>query len=301
MLNKSIADTIKRGIKIADTKMYKQDKVWSRYSGDKVDIGEQLGRVIRTLCKVRPLPKQMRALSIGSGNEPQFRILESMFRGGLFLLDLEKEALNVVKERLRRQSIKHVKTICSDYNNIFMKPDTAKSFLEKKLRGRKIDLVLLHHSLYYAKEEAWGNIIETIYRNILGPKGGIHIVLMSSESRDKDTTTWLYNHFIGKYFGDTNNQDLIRFKRNIEKENVFKDAQILLRTDKVRFLAENFEEFMSVVWMILLHPNVYKYNARQKREITEYVYNHFWKNQKPLIQEQNHVVIYKGIKPRGLI
>ena len=301
MSRKTILDTIERGIKIADTKMYRQDKIWSRYSSDKVDIGDQLGRVIRTLCKVKPLPKEMRALSIGSGNEPQFRILESMFRGGLFLFDLEKEALNVVRERLRRQSIRHVKTIHGDYNKVFMKPDTAQSFLKKKLKGKKVDLVLFHHSLYYAEEKTWKDIIETIYRNILGPEGGIHIVLMSSESKDKNTTTWLYNHFIGKYFGEANDQDLIRFKNRIRKEGFFKDVQILSRTDKVRFFADDFEEFMSVVWMILLYPNVYKYNADQKREITEYIYSQFWKKKKPLIQVQDHVVIYKGIKRRGLI
>ncbi|MBU1894235.1 MAG: class I SAM-dependent methyltransferase, partial [Candidatus Omnitrophica bacterium] len=98
---------IKRGIKIADSKMYQENKIWARYSNDKVDIGEELAKVIRTLNKELSLTKPMRALSVGSSAEPQFRILETAFRGGLYLLDVEKEALDIVNERLRRQYTGH--------------------------------------------------------------------------------------------------------------------------------------------------------------------------------------------------
>ena len=72
------------GLRAARTQMFRQDKVWSRYSNDKVDIAHHLARVLRVLAKSLPLERQLRALSIGSSNEPQFRILESAFRGGLY-------------------------------------------------------------------------------------------------------------------------------------------------------------------------------------------------------------------------
>src|SRR5439155_26418817 len=70
-------------------RMYQQDKIWSRYSSDKVDIAATLGNVVRTLCRARPLRTRLDALSIGSSNEPQFRILASLFKDGLYLLDIE--------------------------------------------------------------------------------------------------------------------------------------------------------------------------------------------------------------------
>ena len=76
--------------------MSRQDKIWSRHSHDKVDIGETLAKVLRTLGKALPLARPIRALSIGSSNEPQFRILQTAFQGGLYLLDIEKEALAAV-------------------------------------------------------------------------------------------------------------------------------------------------------------------------------------------------------------
>src|SRR5262245_37686521 len=84
------------GLRDADGHMFQQDKIWSRYSNDKVEIACRLTRVLRTLNKALPLTQPLTALSIGSSNEPQFRILESAFRGGLYLLDIEGAALAVV-------------------------------------------------------------------------------------------------------------------------------------------------------------------------------------------------------------
>src|SRR5262245_35213254 len=98
------------GLRAAAGHMFRQAKVWSRYSNDKVDIARVLARVIRTLSKSLPLEQPLTALSIGSSNEPQFRILESAFRGGLFLLDIEEAALGLVEERSQRQGTDHVKT-----------------------------------------------------------------------------------------------------------------------------------------------------------------------------------------------
>src|SRR6185503_15601674 len=96
-------ERIALGLRAAGGHMYRQDKIWSRHSNDKVDIAGTLARAIRTHSKALPLDLPLTALSIGSSNEPQFRILESAFRGGLYLLDIEDAALGLVEERTRRQ------------------------------------------------------------------------------------------------------------------------------------------------------------------------------------------------------
>ena len=102
---------IDAGIKAGDKKMFEEDKIWSRFSHDKVDIGEELARVIRVLSKALPLSTPLRALSIGSSDEPQFRLLETAFRGGLYLLDIDNSALDIVRERICRQKTGHVSCI----------------------------------------------------------------------------------------------------------------------------------------------------------------------------------------------
>ena len=301
MLRSTDKKLIKLGIKAGDREIYREDKIWSCYSSDKVDIGEQLARVIRTLDKALPLSRKMRALSIGSSNEPQFRILETAFRGGLYLLDLEKAALDIVKERILRQSTTHVATILADYNKVFGNSQETALFLKTRLDKKKVDLITLHHSLYYCKKKAWHTIISNLYRKLLTAKGAMHIVLMAAKSDNQYTTTWLYNHFAGKFFGFHNDQDLLKFKRELLKNPIFKNAQILSRTNKVYFFADNFEKFMAVVWMILLYPNVHQYTGKQKEEVTEFVYKKFWLKNKPLLQMQNHVAIYQGLGFKGLI
>ena len=128
---------IERGIKIADSKMFEEDKIWSHYSNDKVDVGEELAMVIRTIFKAFPLRKAISALSIGSSNEPQFRLLQSSFRDGLYLLDVEKEALDIVQERIHRQHIKHVKTIPCDYSKIFLILRKQPFSSKQNLKGRR--------------------------------------------------------------------------------------------------------------------------------------------------------------------
>jgi len=46
---------------------------------------------------------------------------------------------------------------------------------------------------------------------------------------------------------------------------------------------------------------VHKYSLKQREEITEFVYKHFWIKKRPLIQSQDHLVAYKGIGFKGLI
>lgn len=286
---------IERGIRVADSKMYQQDKIWAKYSKDKADIGEKLASVIRILHKYFPLDRPLRALSVGSSDEPQFRILEAVFRGGLYLLDIEKEALNVVNERIRRQSLDHVRTVLGDYTKIFScKPDVSK-FLRRVLNGKKVELITLHHSLYYCQEPRWDRLFDNLYKQILAPKGAMHAVMMASKSGDERTTSWLYGHFAGKYFGFHNDQDLRHFKSELEKDPVFRRATLLHKRSRVSFFVDDFEEFMAVIWMIMLYPNVHKYTSAQKEEITEFAYKKFWLPKKPLVQEQDHLLVLCGM------
>jgi len=114
---------IRQGMNTSRALMSQQDKIWSRYSQDKVDIGETLAQVLRTLSKALPLGRPLRALSVGSSTEPQFRILEANFLGGLYLLDIERVALDVIRERIRRQSLTHVFALHHDFTKVFLDRD----------------------------------------------------------------------------------------------------------------------------------------------------------------------------------
>lgn len=292
---------IESGMNVAHTNICEQDKVWSRYSRDKVDIGEAVTRIMRTLIKALPLNLHLRALSVGSSDEPQFRILETAFRAGLYLLDVNACALSIVRERIKRQCTDHVITIKGDYNEIFLNSNNSKAFFKSKLKAKPVHLITLHHSLYYCKQRHWLEIFANLYRNFLARQGAIHAVLMASKSTNLFSTTGLYNHFAGKFFGAYNDQDLRIFKKQLQKESIFKKAQILLRTNSIHFYVGDFTKFMSVVWMILLYPDVHKYSLKQREEITEFIYKQFWKKKRPLLQEQDHLMIYKGIPFKGLV
>ncbi len=163
---------IEIGIKVGNSDMYDEDKIWALYSSDKIDIGEVLMKVIRTLDRELPLSRELRALSIGSGSEPQFRILEPTARGGLYLLDIDSVPLGIVKEQLRREWIKHVTTIRVDYNRVLIRAQKVEQFVKNRLGGKKLDLIVLHHSLYYSRESEWEALIENLYRKILASRGG---------------------------------------------------------------------------------------------------------------------------------
>lgn len=293
---------IESGVKVADSNMFAEDKIWSKYSKDKADSGEKLAIAIRTLCREFCPEKPMTALSIGSSNEPQFRILEAVFRGGLYLLDIEKKALDLVDERVRRQSLDHVNTIVGDYNKIFSDKDNISDFMKGPLNGKKMDLIMLHHSLYYCQEPKWDFLFRNLYRWILAKKGIVHAIMMAAKSDDESTTSWIYGHFAGKFFGCRNDQDLGHFRRELYGDEVFCDAKVMMKRSRVAFFTDNFEEFMAVVWMIMLYPNVHKYNRAQKEEIAEFVYKKFWIRKKPLIQLQDHLMLFRGIKtlPKAL-
>ncbi|MFA5336155.1 MAG: class I SAM-dependent methyltransferase [Candidatus Omnitrophota bacterium] len=282
---------IERGIRSAGLKIYQEGKIWAKHSRDKVDIGEKLAAVIRILHKEFPLNKPLRALSIGSSDEPQFRILEAVFRGGLYLMDIDRSALGLVNERIRRQSLDHVRAVAGDYTKAFSCAGSSGSFLDKVLEGRKVELITLHHSLYYCQEPGWDSLFDNLYRKILAPKGAMHAVMMASKSDDEYTTSWLYGHFAGKYFGCHNDQDLWHFKKELEADHVFNRSKISIGRSRISFFVGDFEEFMAVIWMVMLYPNVHRYTRAQKEEITEHVYRKFWLPKKPLVQEQDHLVV----------
>jgi len=292
---------IEAGLRSADAMMMDEDKIWSRYSDDKVDIGERLAKVIRTLSVANPLKKPLRALSIGSSTEPQFRIFETAFRGGLYLFDIDSRAMAVVSDRASRQHTAHVRAIIGDFREVFSDPVEVDRFFTDTLDRRKLDLIAFHHSLYYCEAAEWALLFEYICRRLLARKSAVHAVLMAASSSNRMTTTWLYNHFAGKYFGIRNDQSLATFKKQLEQQPAFRNDQILLDTSRVRFFVDDFGKFMKVVWMIMLYPGVHRYDARQKEEIVEFVYDTFWSARQPLLQLQHHLVVYRGIGFRGLI
>lgn len=275
--------------------MMDEDDIWSRYSNDKTDIGEHLAGVIRTLSAALPLKRKLRALSIGSSSEPQFRLLETAFRGGLYLLDIDPQALETVSERVKRQAIRQVRLITGNYNQHLRQPESVKTFFRQSLDSRKLDLITLHHSLYYCEMNGWLPLFSNIHKHLLAHAGAIHAVLMSPDSHEPMTTSWLYNHFAGGYFGITNDQSLPALKRQLERDPEFRNTQVILKSSKVRFFVDDFEKLMKVVWMILLYPDVHDYTEPQKEEIAAFVYDNFYLKKQPLFQKQHHLILYRGI------
>ncbi len=292
---------LQKGLDASKHFMWREDKIWARYSNDKVDVGETLTRVTRTLSKSLPLKKRFRALSIGSSNEPQFRILQTAFQKGLYLLDIEKSALKVIQERIKRQETKNVYTVLADFRRIFFEADKTKKALAQRFHREKIDLITLQHSMYYSKRENWYKLFKNLYQHLLAKKGAIYSVLMAAKAKNLYTTTWLYNHFAGKFCNHENNQDLLAFAERLKGEKLFKKAEILTRTNHVQFFVNDFEKFMAVIWMILLYPNVHHYTLAQRKEIVEFCYRHFFKKRKPLIQSQDHLVVYRNLGVKGII
>jgi hypothetical protein len=124
----SRAAMMEAGIQGAHSPRMDEDDIWARYSNDKTDIGEHLARVIRTLTAALPVKRRLRVVSIRSSSEPQSRILETAFRGGLYLLDIDSQVLETVRERVSRQSIPHVRMITGDYNQLLHESDTVNIF-----------------------------------------------------------------------------------------------------------------------------------------------------------------------------
>ncbi|MEP3276948.1 MAG: class I SAM-dependent methyltransferase [Stappiaceae bacterium] len=288
------ADLIESGLRAANTHIFEQNKIWARYSDEKADIAESLMGIMRRFGKTLPHDKPLRALSIGSSSEPQFRLLEAGFRGGLYLFDKEPAALDVVNEKIARQQIRNVTTVHGDYTERFSDPRTAANTLIDDLGGHRFELITLHHALYYADPAQWQALIEALVQSVLAPDGVIHIVLMSPEDQRLGTTTCLYNTFARRFFDHENRQDLLQLKQDLISGDVLKDDELVFEPRDVRFIADDFEKLMSVIWMIMLYPDTHDYSLAQRREITAYVRDNFWLDGRPLLQVQDSLSIYRG-------
>jgi hypothetical protein len=158
-----------------------------------------------------------------------------------------------------------------------------------------VNLITLHHSLYYCPETQWPALFRHLYRYVLAPRGVIHAVLMASRCANPGTTTWLYNHFAGRYCGHQNDQDLLRFRRRLIQDPLYRKARVLSHTSQVRFFVDDFADYMAVVWMLLLYPQVHRFTRPQRAAITEHVYRQFWRLRRPLLQIQHHLLVYRGL------
>jgi hypothetical protein len=59
-----------------------------------------------------------------------------------------------------------------------------------------------------------------------------------------------------RFFNCRNDQDLWRRGDELRADPRLAGAQVLRKASRVEFFVPDFEQFMAVVWMILLHPNV---------------------------------------------
>jgi hypothetical protein len=284
---------VEEGLDAGEKDMYREDRIWSQYSSDKVDISEVLMEVVRSLHRTLPPEELLRALSVGSGSEPQFQILESAFRGGLYLLDSDDIPLAQVRKDIRNRCIEGVTTLKGDYTHLLATRDSCRALLKEQLSGDRVHLITLHHSLYYSDVSSWQDLFANMLGELLKERGTLHAVLMSPSCHDKNSTAWLYDHFAGEFFGCRNDQDLAVFGRYLAGSRILAGATVRVMTHRVRFFVKDFRKLMSVVWMILLYPEEHRYDKEQRREITEYVYDNFWLTGEPLFQLQDHLVITK--------
>ncbi len=288
------AGLIETGVRAADAQIFQQNKIWTRYSDEKADIAAGLMSIMRRFGQTLPTNKPLRALSIGCADEPQFRLLEAGFRGGLYLYDRDRAALQVIEERIDRQHIAAVHPVFGDYLTDFRDPQTASASLQRKLGGERFDLITLHHSLYYSEPDQWPALIEALIEAVLEPDGIIHIVLMSPADERLGSTTCLYNYFAKRFFGHKNEQDLLQLKQDLKTLDLPGETEFAFEPREVRFFVDDFEKFMAVIWMIMLYPDTHDYSLEQRREITAYVRDTFWRDRRPLLQIQDNLTIYRG-------
>lgn len=300
------ASLIDIGIRAAGSPVFQENKIWARHSDEKADVAETLASILRTLSKEAPLLKPLRVLSIGSGDEPQFRLLQASFRGGVYLYDIDRAALDAAEERIARQKVKGVTTVQGDYTEDFVDPARAASVLRRRLGGQPFDVITLHHSLYYSDETTWTALIETLSSVLLTPLGAIHMALMSASTQKPFTSTALYNHFAGNFFDQTNRQDLLALKAQLQEQaaqssSPFAGDRFVSKSSEVSFFVDDFGSYMAVIWMIMLYPSVHNYSDGQKQEITRYILEKYWRPRRRLVQVIDHLVVYRGLTADGLI
>jgi hypothetical protein len=278
--------------------MSEQNDLWSRYSNEKDDAAAAVMRIICDLARAKGTRGSMRALSLGCGTEPLSPILEAAFRDGLYLVDNDRQSLLLLAERIKRQQLRHVSAVCADYFDALRNARQAGSFREANLSGWRMNLITLHHSLYYSPAWAWRDLMHSLVEEILhaDQPAAIHAVLMAHESDDPQTTTWLYNTFTDLNFGPfKNDQDLERLADTLKASLPPDEVQVAVTSSRIEFCPQSFEQLMAAMWMVLLHPHVHEYSVHQAREVTEHLYRHFWKERKPLVQIQKHLTIYRNV------
>jgi hypothetical protein len=294
------------GLRAASRDGYQQARIWACHSNDKVDVGDTLTTTLRTLNKALPLESPLTALSIGSSTEPQFRILQSACQGGLYLLEQDEAALLQVQKRIDRQRIRHVGLIRGDYRELLRDEHAVRLFRYRRLHGQHMSLVLLHHSLYYSRREIWNDLLANLYLHLLPPEfdtgvsGAIHAVMMSTRSHEPLSAMWLYHHF-ARRFDHRNDQDLQVCAAQLREDARLTDAQVLTKSTRIEFFADDFERYMAGVWMVLLHPDGQRFSEDQQHEVIEWIYENLWSRGRPLVQTQDHLVIYRGRGVPGLI
>ncbi len=284
---------IERGLDAANYNIFEQNRIWARYASEKPDVAASLMRTIRAIHMRMKEERDLSALSIGAGNEPQFRILQSAFQQGLSLYDIDGAALATLQERQARQMLENVRLVQGDYTIDFRDAAAAECARDALFEGRRQDLVTLHHSLYYSKATTWPGLVKALYDEVLAPNGAIHAVMMSARETRPHTTTWLYNTFAKRYFGASTDQDLLGLRQELRDVHALKDCEISAETRQVRFWVDDFDLFMAVVWMILLYPHAHDYTLEQRIEITEFVIENFWIPKRPLVQTQDYVTLHK--------
>ncbi len=284
---------IERGLDAANYNIFEQNRIWARHASEKPDVAASLMRTIRAIHMRTTQERDLSALSIGAGNEPQFRILQSAFEEGLWLYDLDGAALATLQERKARQLLDNVRLVQGDYTIDFRDPATAGRARDALLDGCRQDLITLHHSLYYSNAATWPGFVKALYDEVLAANGAIHAVMMSARETQPHTTTWLYNFFANRYFGTSTDQDLLGLRQQLRGVHALKDCEITAETRQVQFWVDDFDRFMAVVWMILLYPHAHNYTLEQRIEITEFIIEHYWIPKRPLVQTQDYVTLHK--------
>src|SRR6185503_463345 len=118
---------------------------------------------------------------------------------------------------------------------------SAAAFVDNALGGARVDLVAFHHSLYYAPASEWPGLLSVVMEHVLSTPGAIHAVLMAKASDGPHTTTWLYNHFAGRFFCHVNLQCLREIAAELRGGAAFRGAAVTVNTPRVSFHAPDFE------------------------------------------------------------
>ena len=284
-------ELLEAGLAAAKLSLRDQVKTWEYYTDEKADVARNLMRVVKALVANLPTDHPFRSLSIGSSDEPQFKLLHALSDGGLWLYDKDPDALNVVGTDVERHMLNDVHLVAGDYLEDFRNNTSAQSTLRTKLGCVPFDLITLHHALYYGEPQLWPRFMVLLKSYVLSTPGAIHLAMMSSSTDQPYTTTWLYNRFAMKFIGVSNFQDLLLLPNQVN--GITDDLHFSTQSSATQFRPREFKEMMAVVWMIMLYPHVHNFDPDQRTEITEFVLEEFWLPGRDLVQIQDYVTATK--------